>query len=315
VQKPKEPVRVTADPDIVLMGAGGITSHAAGAQALKGKVVLADGITPAMGAQVLYWRAHQKLPSLFAMTNALGDLQPRGLWRTGETSAPESAPGPDSDTVIAFLPGTTGATIQTVSRHDEDLHLVLPHPIILKGRVTVGGISPLRRPGLIRIVAKHSTNEYLSLDTTCDADGNFELAGLTQGSYEVQAALDDIWLSSPVSLVIGSARPKPMRLNIAQPGAPVRVEVRDPSGHPLPAASIKLERDGPLAVLWPKEWVSDSAGSVWFPTLEAGRHKINVGKSSIEFTVPAMPAATINVRITAAPESYGATSPRSAATR
>lgn len=62
VDGPPPPDPVTSKPGTAMMGMGGISSQAGGASQLQGKVFLADGITPALGAQVLYWRPTRRRP-------------------------------------------------------------------------------------------------------------------------------------------------------------------------------------------------------------------------------------------------------------
>ncbi len=290
-------------PDAVVLGIGGISSRAGGAQALTGKVLLADGQTPALGAQVLLFRSRQTIPSLLAMADALGNLQPRGLWQSGGGGVVADQSGPATPTVVAFLPGAAGATVQTLPAPGEELRLVLPAPISVSGRVTVGRSSPLRRPGVIHVVAEYRNDgflkPYLSIHTTADAAGYFTLAGLTPGVYDVQAALDDIWLSGVSVLKVAGDATKPVMLDIVVPGAPTRVELKDSTGKPAVGMSITIDRQGPYATLWPREWTSDGAGAIRIPTLEAGRHWARVGKAGkpISFKVPPLPAEPLILRV------------------
>ena len=303
VDEPPASDPLAAKAGTAMMGMGGISSQAGGASQLRGKVLLADGTTPALGAQVLYWHPRQAAPSLFAMTDALGNLEPRGIWETSVSHENGASEGPKSATVIAFLPGATGAVVKTVSRADDFAHIVLPPPLSLSGRVTVGGASPVQRPGVIQVTAAHQgggfLDPYLCVTSTADAEGTFELAGLTPGAYQVQAALDNIWLSQTVSLKIDGTAPPPVKLAIPLPGVPVRLQLRDASGKAVSGASITLDRGGPLAVLWPKEWKSDALGSVWIPTLEAGPHTASAagGATRVRFEVPAQPGGPVIVDI------------------
>jgi hypothetical protein len=159
--------------------------------------------------------------------------------------------------------------------------------------VTVGGVAPTARPGKIRVLAVHRGNGKLdaamSLHTTADVDGRFELAGLTPGHYEVQAALDDIWLSPPVPLDVApnAAQLPPLALAIPAPGGAVRVTFP-----PNPAADleVKVDHPGPLGeALWPQAFPADGAGVVFIPTLEKGRHTLRLpGGALREVDVPAV---------------------------
>lgn len=289
------------EPETVVMGMGGISSRAGGARGLVGKVYLADGTTPAYGAQVLYFPAHQAAPALFAMTDAQGMLQPRGLWRTGLPNA--SVSGPDTPVVLAFLPGSHGAVVQTSPiRANEPLRLVLPHPIAAAGRVTVAGASPSGLPATIRVMAAAQNrgflNPYLSIVTTADADGKFNLSGLTEGDYLVQAALDNIWLSQPVPLHASTSSHDSIGLNIPAPGVPVLLHLYDAAGKPVANATTTVEHSGPMADLWPHDWTSDGAGTVYIPTLEAGRHLFQVqGAGTVRIQVPPRPGRAIEKRV------------------
>jgi hypothetical protein len=294
-----------APPATVVMGMGGISSLAGGANQLTGRVFLADGVTPALGAQVLYFPAHRSLPTLFAMADAQGFLQPRGLWRTTSAeSADHANEGPVSAEIVAFLPGACGAVVEKFSSEPgKPIHIVLPRPTSVTGRVTVGGGSPVNRPGNIHVMAavqgRSFLNPYLSVETSADADGNFTLAGLAPGDYVVQASLDRIWLSSPVLLHIARGASRPVSLDIPRPGAAVRLELRDHTGKPVAAASATLDRPGPLAVLWPDEWVADGVGSIYIPTLEAGWQTVRVPGAAhpLRFKVPPLPSRPLVVSV------------------
>src|SRR5450432_108316 len=302
---PKDPPDpMVSAPEIVTMGMQGISSKAGGAQHLTGKVYHSDSWTPALGAQVLYFQRHRPSPSLFAMADALGDLQPRGLWYSGASATTENDSGTDSPIVVAFLPGACGVSVQTGPfQAGQPLRLVLPPPLSLNGRVTVGGLSPSHRPGAIHVLAayqgKGALNPYASIATTADSDGRFTLAGLSPGEYLVQAALDDIWLSSPVRLRVSNAHLSSLKLAIPLPGAPVRIDVRDSSGKPMAKVPVILDHAGPMQALWPHEWITDGAGSVYIPTVEAGQHTFHVAGESkpVRFKVSPLPSPVMVVPV------------------
>jgi hypothetical protein len=131
--------------------------------------------------------------------------------------------------------------------------------------------------------------------TTADADGRFTLAGLTPGTYLVQAALDEIWLSSVVTVRVSDGTMQAIHLAVPSPGASVRLELRDRSGKPVIGHSVTIERSGPLAYLWPHELISDSAGSIEIPTMESGQQTIRVSGQSkpVKFRVSALPAPPV----------------------
>ena len=268
-------------------------------QVFNGQVFLADGTTPAWGAQVLYFEPCDNEPKLARSTDALGNLKPRSTWWMNIPAIPGELQGPLEPVVVALLPGACGATVvPPPERSDIPLRVVLPPAISQRGHVKVGGQAPSRLNGTIRVKAGYQDrgflNELLSVSATADVDGNFTLAGLTPGKYLIQAALDDIWLSPSTAVHVTDSEPKPIELNIPAPGAPVVVKMVDAKGQPRIGETLTIDRTtGPLEeTLWPREWTSDGVGVVTIPTLEAGKHVLRAinATSPLTVTVPALPA-------------------------
>jgi protocatechuate 3,4-dioxygenase beta subunit len=302
VAETEDSAGVTGTPNASL-GMGGISTQPTGAQHLIGRVLLADGITPALGAEVLYFQPGSVSPPVLAVTDALGEMHSRGLWQ-GQSSAATEANELESPVLVAFLPGYCGAAIYTRPIHrDVPLSLTLPKPISVAGALTVGGQNLLHRPGVVHILAEYQDkgvfNAALSVETTADAEGNFALNGLTAGHYVIQAALDDIWISPVVDLQVPTEQPKPIRLAIPAPGAPVQIEFVGHDGKPVVGLGVRLDRSGPLAQFWPQELRSDGAGSLYIPTLEAGKHTIHLDQVSkpVTFDVPSLPAAQVVLHV------------------
>src|SRR5262249_44603773 len=133
------------------------------------------------------------------LTDAAGVIRARGMWYTPAppAGATDDPPGP---VAVALLPGSHGAMIVPMPETGRPLEIVLPPAATLRGRVTVGGRAGVP-VGAIRVLAAYEGKGHgrlagaLSVSATAQADGTFELAGLTPGRYSLQAALDDIWLS------------------------------------------------------------------------------------------------------------------------
>ena len=123
-------------------------------------------------------------------------------------------------------------------------------------------------------------DEAINVEATAQADGRFELRGLTPGRYTIQAARDGIWLSRTIELTVDPDRdPPPLALDIPEPGAPVTLQVVDREGRPVADHPIGLVRpEGPLASLWPSSLRTDPAGTLTLRGLEAGRHTLLIGE-------------------------------------
>jgi hypothetical protein len=285
-----------------MMGMNGISVQGAGSNRLKGKVCLTDGKTPALGAQVLLFDRFEWQPRVGGVVDAEGAIRPRGLWMTNDTDGATE----EGMVVVAWLPGAQGAAVLPIKDESQELNLVLPPPVSLTGKVAVGGRSPAGQPYRIRVLAacqgRGRLNNFLSVHTTAQEDGTYELAGLTPGEYLVQAALDDIWLSPSVSIKVADKPLDPITLAIGTPGGPVRVKIADQAGRPLPLQELTLDRPaGPLAdALWPKVWRADGAGEVYVPALEEGRHMLRIGgiqKEIIALPLPVTKASVVEVRV------------------
>jgi hypothetical protein len=289
----------------VFLGMGGISAHEMGADSFVGRVFLSDGVTPAAGALALFFKPGRPQAIISAIADALGNLQAYGTSQMLASVPAGSEQGPASPVVVAFLPGACGAAIQPMQRPapetGEPMRLVLPAPVTLRGRVATA-----TRAGTIRVLAAYRDrgflNAALSVQATADAAGNFTLAGLTPGTYQLQAALDEIWLSPAVTVRVADRDPAPVNLAIAALGAPLVVHLEDRSGKPVIGGPIAVDQPaGPLAeALWPGVWTADGAGIVFIPTLEAGLHTLRGPNSArpTQVHVPALPASPVEVRMT-----------------
>lgn len=262
---------------------------------LIGTVYLADGETPAWGARAALFLPEHLVPLRMARTDTQGRLVLNDYWR-GAARLRTAPPGnPTEPVVAAWLPGSSGAVVVPF-QPGQDMRLVLPPATALHGRVTVSGQSVLDLPSQFRVRAayqgKGRLNEALSVEATAQADGTWVLAGLTPGTYQVQAVRDNIWLSETQTVTVGTGALPDMALDITPPGAPVVLRLEDRRGKPRPGQEVQIVRpDGPLtAEIWPALLTTDSTGLLHVDGLEAGQHRLTLpgqAEKSIRFDVPA----------------------------
>jgi hypothetical protein len=252
------------------------------AAALHGKIFLPDN-TPANGARVFLLRAGESTPAYSATTDAAGILHPRSLDRAIALSFPTTP-----SALVAFLPGNHGGVLLSPVPTG-DLAITLPPPRSVKGRITLGGSPLASRPAHLHIRAAFQNPSplahYLDIDTTADADGNFELAGLSPGTYRVQASLDDVSFSPTLTLI--DTPDAPLALDIPLPSAPLTLQLSNPDGSPRAGAAVTLStNDGPLAdTLAPHAWTTDANGALLIPTADAGPHTLTLPGTSLRQTL------------------------------
>lgn len=268
--------------------------------AMAGRVVHTDGSPAWMAAVATFDPARVEFgrlmpqPQSAGMTDAGGNILARWFVVPAHGEQTHRAGPPEEPVAIAWLPGHAGATIVPLPRDgDEAVQITLPPSIVLRGKVAVAGEGPLLDNGTVVVRAQHEgrgmLDNLLSVETTASVDGSFELAGLTPGTYRVQAALDGIWLSPSVAVTVGQEPPEPIALVIPPPGGPVLVRLT-PAPPPGRQVALTVDRpEGPLRDrLWNVALTPDGAGVVRIPALEAGRHTIRVGDVQAEVEVPAL---------------------------
>jgi hypothetical protein len=245
---------------------------------VDGRVFYADGKTPACGARILALEAKTADEVYRTRSDASG--------RFSAKCYPQPAGDSTESVIVALLPGVCGATVVPLSstERERDWSIELPQAMSLRGRVTIDGKSTSQWNNQIRVLAAYEVQdklaELLSIRVSPDKDGSFELAGLTPGRYRIQASMDDIWLSSSVSLVVkpDGVESEPLALDIGRPGVRSVIRCVDRAGKPVAGIQVELQRPtGPLAkVLWPVTFTADGAGILNLPPLEAGRHTLRV---------------------------------------
>lgn len=288
--------------DEAMIGMGGISMHGAAAKAAAGRIFLADGKSPAWGAMVETFVPEVWQPVATAMSDAGGALRRHGDWYSPDKPDPQPPGSPTEPVAVAWLPGQVGATVVALSQIPQDHHneyrFVLPRSLAARGKVVWGG-ALAGHDGRIRVLAEHAgsgkLDQALSIRTTAQADGSFELAGLTPGRYRVQAAVDDVWISSTAELIVHDSDPPPLLLTVPDPGQPTILHLLDSNGAPIVNQDVIMDvPDGPLAkAILPSHFHSDGAGRVYLEGLAAGPHAFHLrGVREANLIIPQMSNAT-----------------------
>ena len=271
---------------------------------ISGQVVRSDGQTPADGARIFQIAPVRPVAVAGDWCDAKGGFQTVSLRYYSQLDEDPNPKGsPEGPILLALLPGETGGTIVPVPENPDNVRIVLPPPISVTGKVTIGGKSTSDYRGSVRIYAgfegRGKLDQYLSIDTTANRDGSFALNGLTPGTYTVQAALDNIWLSKGLKLeVTVDAELKPLKLDIPEPGAGTIIELQNKQESPLPNRAIRIEEpNGPLKrIRRPAVYRTDGKGAVWLDGLSADRHVISIPESGTksEITIAPLSAKSIS---------------------
>lgn len=272
-----------AETSILTMGG---VFHANGANSPPATVYLPDGTTPAWGAQgaVFVPTTWQAVRS--ARADALGVLSPTSSWYSDQTPADPPPGSPTQPTLVAWLPGANGAAIVPLEDAAK-APLILPAAASIRGRITLAGktVSGVNSSFIVRAAyqGRGKLNALLSVEATAQADGSFELAGLTPGTYRVQAARDGIWLSESRQITVegGTSR---LDFDIKGAGAPTILRLSDADRQPLAGQTLILMRPpGPLTErLWPESVTTDAKGAVRLEGLEAGAHQLKLKRANGE---------------------------------
>lgn len=195
--------------------------------------------------------------------------------------------------LLASVPGSHGYTYLGITQALSEKHafeLTLPAALTIAGRVAIDGQpGPLKRAfagTLIKVEASYRGLENLgrqfSLSQTVAADGTFRLEGLTPGIYDVQASIDDVWLSKTITLNIPEVpddTAKEIVLPIGMPGSAAFVQLLNKADNsPLAHATVNVQfPSGPRAERTHTEPLkTDGLGIVRIDGCTAGRHILQI---------------------------------------
>jgi hypothetical protein len=278
-------------------------------RAIEGIVFRSDGHTPARGAHVAIagngsnrdgdesLSVPQEIAGFHLFGRAshvnsderIADWQGRFLLFLGASQAAEQ------DMVSARMPGCNGPALAPAKNAltTDGLRIVPPPSVIQAGKVTVDGKQVSGFRGELHVMAAREGNDpfnrLFQQFVSADPEGSFEIPALSPGVYQIQAALDGIWLSESVrvSVAADDAPLKPIKLNIGAPGPPSSVTTIDSQDKPLADLKVNVVRPaGPLArLLWSRVFATDGAGVAHIPPLEAGRHAIQIQGVAAEHTI------------------------------
>lgn len=292
-------------PARMLSGMGRLDMMGRVLRELHGTVLLSDGRTPAAGAALAYVGANNPSPIVLGYTDARGRISLQAGWYTDYWMDDDEQAGPKQTAIVVWLPGACGATIvpHKVAVPAKKLRIVLPPLRIARGKVTVGGRPIDARNAQLQVLAAHEGQDkldsLLSLHVSAESDGSFELAGLTPGSYRVQATMDGIWLSATKQLVVAEGKPlEPLSLDVGEPGMGSVIRCMDAAGQRVAKVRATMTRPaGPMAELhWPGSFISDGAGVIHIPPLEVGEHRVQIAGVEQPLTLTVKPLADPNAK-------------------
>lgn len=259
------------------------------------KVMLADGTTPAWGAVAAVVYPFSKYPAPSYRTDFQGRLSAVDSVPSWDPGAFPYSKNPDEPVLVAWLPGTAGATTIPLQKIDST-PLVLPEQMTVRGHITVNHESIAGLLGNFRVCAayegENGVYSHLSVNAPVDPNGDFELSGLSPGNYVIQATRDDIWLSQSQNLTVLPGLTFPdLQFEIARPGVPLTLALRTAEGRPAAFRYVDLARPaGPLAdSLWPLSLRTDAHGELHLEGFEAGENFVIVeGTRKVAVQVPAL---------------------------
>ncbi len=256
---------------------------------LVGTVLLPDGITPALNASVWITDDNDLYPRFGFVADATGRVRLSGRASRGVPSdlfhnryPPLMPPGgPKERVLVAFLPGSHGATVLPFPPGAEakPVRLTLPAATAMSGTVTVGGQPLSTVPGFARVratpVGQGQITDLLAVETTAQADGSFTLAGLTPGvTYGVQASLENVYVSPEVRVLVPvnmTGDLPEVLLKLPQPGKPVAVSVGKGYADAHATRVEKLPGGSLARQTYPLFYVVDGAGDLRVEGLPAGK--------------------------------------------
>ena len=192
-----------------------------------------------------------------------------------------SLPDDESAECVFVAPGLGGRL--TLAPGVQEATLVLETWAPLRGRVTIGGRSPENYPPLlIQVVLQQQGFGDQPLLVTPQSDGSFWCAMLFPGTYKIQAALENLWVS-PIQELVWEGKSGEILLGIPTPGAPVERE-----GFP-PNTRLRWEQHPEtlrIGDTLPEYWWTDEAGGVTLEGLAAGSQTLSENGFSTVVLVP-----------------------------
>lgn len=269
---------------------------------VSGTVYKADGQTPVYGARISTCTPGQVVARAGTWSDATGKFSirqtsVRSAYAAGQTDSEGRLSRP---AVVAWLPGNYGARVVPLpalpgagnsgAENNNELKIVLPNPATVRGVVTINGKSTLGRPASLRVLAEFHGREklspVLSVQTTANADGSYELRGLTPGDYDLQACVEEVWLSLPQQFSVPEGKESSQIIDLDVPalGAAAQFQFVDGNGKALADQSVRLlapELSGPLGKSLRTATVrTDHAGVLRLEGLAAGEHELTVESAS-----------------------------------
>jgi protocatechuate 3,4-dioxygenase beta subunit len=203
--------------------------------------------------------------------------------QTNEGYATTYYPGTTDPVAAAAFEVAPGGEIQNV-----EIRLLKTRTARIRGKVTGGNPANLGPRTQIMLIPKTGMFSFRPGQAMVDAKGNFEIRGVSPGSYILRAEQFDPGgrLSCMIPIDVGEGNIEGLTLNLTS-GTPLNgaLKVADGKGDPGRVAVLLLPKDSPMMFSSGGPGQLKDDGTFTIPTTFAGTYEVNVNGLAEDFYV------------------------------